>query len=209
MGNDGSSAWKSVDVSGGPWIIISAAVTLHAIRRWQTSCRLANIRASNSSCTSAVAIAAANQLHRPRRTTANIRTSNSSCDISSSVMIGWVYYLQQQPSSQLVWQKSVFVSFLFRFESWLLLPWLQTNLYRMNATNKATAACCAFPIGLVIKPPLLLPNATKYQLTFPNGLDRMPLRRHRSRKESRIFSFLFVFLQFVSGICSLTIGFAI
>ena len=117
MGNDGSSAWKSVDVSGGPWIIIGAAVTLHAIRRWQTSCRLANIRASNSSCTSAVAIAAANQLHRPRRTTANIRTSNSSRDISSSVMIGWVYYLQQQPSSQLVWQKSVFVSFLFTFES--------------------------------------------------------------------------------------------
>ena len=46
----------------------------------------------------------------------------------------------------------------------------------MNATNKATAAGCAVPIGLAIKQPLLEPNATEHQLACPNGFDGMPLR---------------------------------
>ena len=85
----------------------------------------------------------------------------------------------------------------------------KTTLYGLNATNKATGACCAAPIGLVIKPPLLEPNAAKHQVAFPIGCGRMPLRCHRSRKLSRISSLLFVFLQFVSGIWSAPIRFPI
>ena len=52
----------------------------------------------------------------------------------------------------------------------------------------------------MIKPPLLEANATKHQVAFPIGCGRMPLRRHRSRKQSRIRSLLSVILQVVSGI---------